>query len=105
MVNSEQPFSDCEKGCFHSWSWFLIKMALQPLGDQAVLASFEEEEAAAFLAAAVRRHPPEGLVDVVQAYATVAVFFTLDASCYRDLAGFLERLAEIDVECGAPVGC
>jgi inhibitor of KinA len=73
-----------------------MKVALQPLGDQAVLASFQQEDAAAKLAAAVRRTPPRGLVDVVQAYATVAVFFTLDETCYREVADHVQRLADAD---------
>lgn len=77
-----------------------MKVALQPLGDQAVLASFEEEDAAASLAASVRNKPPPGLVDVVQAYATVAVFFTLETSCYREMASYVQRLADTD-ESGA----
>jgi inhibitor of KinA len=73
-----------------------MKVALQPLGDQGVLASCTEEDAAASLAAAVRREPPAGLVDVVQAYSTVAVFFTLDETCYDYVAGHVRRLAEGD---------
>jgi inhibitor of KinA len=73
-----------------------MKVALQPLGDQAVLVSFEEEDAAVSLAAAVRSKPPPGLVDVVQAYATVAVFFTLETTCYREMVSHVQRLAEAD---------
>lgn len=50
-------------------------LSLQPLGDQAVLASFGREEAALSFSAAVRAAGPPWLLDVVQAYATVAVFF------------------------------
>jgi inhibitor of KinA len=75
-----------------------MQATFQPLGDQAVLASLADEDAAATLAAAVRRQPPVGLVDVVQAYTTVAVFFSLDHSCYREVAGALEALADACTE-------
>jgi inhibitor of KinA len=47
---------------------------IEPLGDQAVLARCEDEQAALRLAAALRRAAPPWLVDVVQAYTTVAVY-------------------------------
>lgn len=50
---------------------------LLPLGDQAALAYFADEAAAFQFAAAVRRAAPSWLVDVVQAYTSVAVFFDL----------------------------
>lgn len=53
-------------------------LALQPLGDQAVLASFAAEKDALCWAAAVRRLPASWLVDVVQAYRSVAVYFDLE---------------------------
>src|SRR5687768_10334811 len=46
-----------------------------PLGDQGALAYFEREEEALRFAAAARATAPGWLVDVVQAYASVAVFF------------------------------
>ena len=83
-----------------------MKVALQPLGDQGLLASFAEEDAAASVAAAVRRHPPLGLVDVVQAYAAVAVFFTLEQTSYREVAAHVQRQidAASDGEASA-IGC
>jgi inhibitor of KinA len=62
---------------------------LQPLGDQAVLASFADENAALGWAAAVRRLAPPWLVDVVQAYTTVAVYFDLDRINYRAASDWL----------------
>src|SRR5258708_32180813 len=53
-------------------------MTLQPLGDQAWQASLADEAAAATFAAAVRGGNPDWLVDVVQAYQSVAVFFDAD---------------------------
>jgi inhibitor of KinA len=52
--------------------------SLQPLGDQAALARFADEHAAFSWAAAVRRLDAPWLVDVVQAYTSVAVYFDLD---------------------------
>jgi inhibitor of KinA len=71
-----------------------MKVALQPLGDQGLLASFADEDAAASVAEAVRRYPPPGLVDVVQAYAAVAVFFALEQTAYRLVAAHVQRLVE-----------
>jgi inhibitor of KinA len=66
--------------------------SLQPLGDQAVLAHFADEQAALRFSAAVRRQNPSWLVDVVQAYASVAVFFDPDQTHYADVAAHLEPL-------------
>jgi inhibitor of KinA len=51
---------------------------LYPLGDQAILAGFGDEQAALDWAAALRQLTPSWLIDVVQAYTTVAVYFDLD---------------------------
>jgi inhibitor of KinA len=67
---------------------------LLPLGDQAVLAYFADESAALRFAAAVRRENAAWLVDVVQAYASVAVFFDLDRTHYHDVAAHLRRLVQ-----------
>ena len=56
--------------------------SLQPLGDQAVLAACAMKPPPLRLAAAVRRLAPAWLLDVVQAYTTVAVFFDLDQIRY-----------------------
>jgi inhibitor of KinA len=75
---------------------------LQPLGDQAVLASFDDEQTALGFAAAVRRAAPPWLLDVVQAYTTVAVFFDLDqANCAvvtESVRGHLFRAATVPTE-------
>jgi allophanate hydrolase subunit 1 len=49
-----------------------------PLGDRAALTHLTDEAAALRFAAAVRQAQPAWLVDVVQAYASVAVFFDPD---------------------------
>lgn len=65
---------------------------LQPLGDQAVLATCSGETGALHLAAAVRRLAPPWLVDVVQAYTTVAVYFDLDQITYGPVADVIRGL-------------
>jgi inhibitor of KinA len=67
---------------------------LLPLGDQAVLAYFADESAALRFAAAVRRDNPPWLVDVVQAYASVAVFFDPDRCAFTTAADHLRALAD-----------
>ncbi len=68
-----------------------------PLGDQAVLAYFAEEAAALCFAAVVRRAAPVWLVDVVQAYTSVAVFFDPDrcrfAAAVQELQALEARAA------------
>jgi inhibitor of KinA len=82
-----------------------MQITMQPMGDQALLASFEEENAAAVFAGAVRCQPPPGLVDVVQAYSTVAVYFTLDVTRYHDIALHARAIAENAAPTtGQPVG-
>jgi inhibitor of KinA len=66
--------------------------SLVPLGDQAILAYCPDEAAAFRFAAAVRRANAAWLVDVVQAYTSVAVFFDLDRITGQEVAAFLDRL-------------
>jgi inhibitor of KinA len=68
-------------------------LSFQPLGDQAVLASFAEEGDALRWAEAVRRLRPPWLLDVVQAYTTVAAFFDPDQVNYAGALGALRDLA------------
>jgi inhibitor of KinA len=63
-----------------------------PLGDQAVLAYLADEAAAWLFAAVVRQANEPWLVDVVQAYTTVAVFFDLDKVHYAEVVEQLRRL-------------
>jgi inhibitor of KinA len=67
--------------------------SLQPLGDKAALAVCRDERAALRLAEAVRRLAPAWLVDVVQAYTTVAVYFDLDRITFAEAAPVLRGLA------------
>jgi inhibitor of KinA len=68
-------------------------ISLQPLGDQAVLASFAAESDALRWAAAVRRLAPPWLVEVVQAYSTVAIYFDLDQTTLAAVLRPLDSLA------------
>ena len=68
-------------------------LSLQPLGDRAVLASLADEGAALRFASQVRRAAPPWLLDVVQAYATVAAHFDLDAIAFPAAADALHALA------------
>jgi inhibitor of KinA len=65
---------------------------LLPLGDQAVLAYLVDEAAALRFASCVRCAEPAWLVDVVQAYASVAVFFNPDRVRFALVADYLQRL-------------
>jgi inhibitor of KinA len=67
--------------------------SFQPLGDQAVLASFAEEGGALRWAESVRRLSPPWLLDVVQAYTSVAAFFDPDQVNYAGALGALRDLA------------
>ncbi|OAI54490.1 allophanate hydrolase [Planctomycetaceae bacterium SCGC AG-212-F19] len=67
--------------------------SLVPMGDQAALAYFADELAALRFAAAVRGAAPGWLVDVVQAYTSVAVFFDLDQTEFTAVRPTLERIA------------
>jgi inhibitor of KinA len=71
--------------------------SLRPLGDQAVLASFAAESEATRWAAAVRRLAPAWLVDVVQAYSAVAVYFDLDKATLADVTRTLDALTRAGV--------
>lgn len=76
---------------------------LVPLGDQAVLAYFPDEPAALRFAAAVRADNAPWLVDVVQAYASVAVFFDLDQTRYAEAAAHARRLDDAQTGAVSPV--
>ncbi|HKI38203.1 MAG TPA: carboxyltransferase domain-containing protein [Gemmataceae bacterium] len=78
--------------------------ALLPLGDQAVLAYFADESAALRFAATVRRDGTPWLVDVVQAYASVGVFFDPDHCDFRAAADRLRGLADLADHAAEPTG-
>lgn len=66
--------------------------SLQALGDQAVLASFAAESDALRFAAAVRRLAAPWLVDVVQAYRSVSVYFDLNRTTLSAVTQMLDDL-------------
>jgi inhibitor of KinA len=68
------------------------RLHLEPLGDQAVLATFSDEAAAARFAEAARGFHAPWLLDVVLAYVTVAIFYDLDQIEYELVAGTLRNL-------------
>jgi inhibitor of KinA len=67
--------------------------AILPLGDQAALVYCQDEAAALRFAAAARQGGDPWLLDVVQAYTSVAVFFDLGRV---NFAGVAERLRQLD---------
>jgi inhibitor of KinA len=68
---------------------------IRPLGDQAALASCSDERAAFYLAAAVRRFAPAWLIDVVQAYQSIAVHFDLAQVRFEEVSAALHNLAPL----------
>jgi inhibitor of KinA len=82
-----------------------MDMTITSLGDQAALAYLADESAALRLAAAVRAGNPPWLVDVVQAYTSVAVYFDLPRTCFADVAAWLRlRVESADRGAPAPAG-
>jgi KipI family sensor histidine kinase inhibitor len=71
----------------------MAMIALDPLGDRAYLAQFATERAAAGWAAAVRDRDWPGVVDVVLAYQSVAVFADPDRLDLSDLESRLRAVA------------
>jgi inhibitor of KinA len=68
-------------------------LSLQPLGDQAVLVTCPDEASALHLSFAVRRAAPPWLIDVVQAYTSLAAFFDPDRIRYAAAAEFVSGLS------------
>ncbi len=64
----------------------------QPLGDQAALVYLSDEAAAWRFAEAARAAPFPWRLDVVQAYASVAVFYDLDQTGFAAVAAALRQL-------------
>jgi inhibitor of KinA len=62
---------------------------LKPLGDQALLAYLDSEADAQAFAHAVRELNPKWLVDVVPAYASVAVFYDLKQTEHDEISEYL----------------
>jgi inhibitor of KinA len=77
-------------------------MRTVPLGDQALLAYLEDEAAAARFAAAVRGAGPGWLLDVVQAYASVAVYYDPAMTSYAAVEGEVGRWARAAESTSSP---
>jgi len=69
-------------------------MNFAPLGDQAVLATFPAEATALRFAAAAEAAVLPGVIDIVPAYFSVAVFFDLGRTRYAKLVPSLQQLAK-----------
>jgi inhibitor of KinA len=69
----------------------------QPLGDQGILTSFAVESDALRWVAAVRRLAAPWLVDVVQAYRSVAVYFDLEQTTFADVSRILDDLSRLNL--------
>jgi inhibitor of KinA len=67
-------------------------MKLVMLGDQAVLAYCDDERSALQFATALRRENPPWLIDVVQAYTSVALFFDLGRADLAEVEAAVFRL-------------
>jgi inhibitor of KinA len=65
---------------------------ITPLGDQAALAYFDSETAALEFAEGIRLANVSWLFDVVQAYASVAVFFNPDRISFDEAASSLRAM-------------
>lgn len=71
---------------------------LVPLGDQAALVYFDDEDSALRFAAVVRRANASWVVDVVSAYRSVAVFYDLERTRFAEAAENLRRLESVQVD-------
>jgi inhibitor of KinA len=71
----------------------MVPTRIVPLGDQAALVYFEAEAAALTFAADVRQGGWPWLVDVVQAYASVGVFYDLNQVDFAGVTAVLENQA------------
>ncbi len=67
-------------------------MPWQPLGDQATIGYAASEDEAAAQTAAIRRANFAWLLDVVQAYTSVGVFFDLDRAEFAQVVADLKKL-------------
>jgi inhibitor of KinA len=73
-------------------------LVFQPLGDQAVLVRCPNEPEAFRFSATVRAAATFWLVDVVQAYTTIAVFFSLGDVTFEEVSTFLRGLEQREIE-------
>jgi inhibitor of KinA len=74
-----------------------------PLGDQAALITVPDEAAAAQLSVQLRQASWPWLVDVVQAYSSVGVYFDVETIDFNGVADAVGRLPPIPAE--MPISC
>ena len=82
----------------------MIISKILPLGDQALLAYCDDERTAQSLAAHVRQAPWPWLVDVVQAYASVGVYFNLLQTTFTEVAALVQQLPIQQIDSTAAAG-
>ena len=73
------------------------KLHIIPLGDQAAQVNLSTEDEAIRFAARVRAANADWLIDVVQAYTSVAVFFEIKTIRYLRIVEELQRISTYDV--------
>ena len=73
-------------------------MRCEPLGDQAVVAACDDEKQATLVAAQIRRSNPSWLIDVVQAYVSVAIFYDLARTDFFQVTDWLSHNLTLDTE-------
>ncbi len=76
---------------------------VQPMGDQAVLATFPHERAALRWADTLRRQRAHWVIDIVSAYTTVAVYFDPERTTYSQAVAQLPGL-DPPVDTDTPLG-
>jgi KipI family sensor histidine kinase inhibitor len=79
-------------------------MNLTPLGDQAILAHFATEPAAVAFAETMRSASWPEVIDIVPAYASVAVFFDLARIRHAEILARIKTLG-INHSSAASIGC
>lgn len=73
-------------------------MRIVPLGDQAALTYFREEAAALQMSSFILQNRPPWLIDLVQSYASIALYFDLGEIRFLHVKHFLEEVARAPVE-------
>ncbi len=81
----------------------LLHESITPLGDQAALVRCADEEAAVQFCVAVRQASYRWVVDVIQSYTSVAVFFDLDQTRCREAITQLQALVAEGARRRAPL--
>ena len=71
---------------------------IRPLGDQAAFVSFDDEQQALNFAEAMRHSGFLWVIDIVQAYASVAVHFDLEQTTFADVQQALLHLSQMQRE-------